>query len=524
MKVPVLAVAGMATVLALALGVHLQSLVHINHDLGWIAHSAGWLLDGKRFGTDIVDPNPPMAWFLMLPAELVARAGLVPEVVAIKAWSWLLTALGVALAWAALWPMARTLGRIEVAGMLVATAAVAAILPIGNFGQRDVIAFILILPYLFLLIRRLHGDVPVPAASLAWLAGLGAGIGFCLKPFLLAVPVLAEVLHLLLTRNFLVWLRGEILAIAAVVLAYALAVLWLAPDYLDFALPMIASVYWAYDDSGYLILSRFKDAAWPAAYAFGIGLVTWSFTRAHAVLFAAVGGFAASYWLQRKGFPYHAYPLLGASCILLVYSAIHGARRVLEARLIPRQYLRYALAALLVLVALPALREPFEDAAAWYRNFDTEHGENGMRRQALIDRLRALGIGPDDYVYALTTHPHPGFPTVNYLGTRWSGRSVTQFVMPAEVRKAEVTDPAILREIERASSLQVRQVVEDLAAHPPRIVMVEARQRRLGLAYRPFDDIAFYSRDPGFAALWRCYVEIGTMDQIRLFQRRDDCA
>jgi hypothetical protein len=141
----------------------------------------------------------------------------------------------------------------------------------------------------------------------------------------------------------------------------------------------------------------------------------------------------------------------------------------------------------------------------------------------VINRLRALGVRPSDYLYAISTHPNPGFPTVNYLGTRWAGREVAQFAIPAHVRRAEVTDGAVLREIDRATELQVSLVIEDLGRHPPVYVMVEARQRRLGLAYRRFDDLAFYGRYPAFARLWACYEEIEPVGQIRLFRLRYGC-
>ena len=231
-----------------------------------------WLLDGRRFGADILDANPPLAWFLMLPAALAARWKLVSEIVAIQAWTWLLTIAGLALSAAALVPMTRLLGRIQVIGLLVIGVAVSAILPIGNFGQRDVLAFILILPYLFSMMGRASG-LPSTGRALPMLIGLAAGFGICLKPFLIVVPLLIELLHLALARNFRDLIRTETLAMAATMLLYAGAILLFARDYLEFALPLVRAVYWAYDDTGYLIGEHFKVASMPAAYALGITLV-----------------------------------------------------------------------------------------------------------------------------------------------------------------------------------------------------------------------------------------------------------
>ncbi len=52
--------------------------------------------------------------------------------------------------------------------------------------------------------------------------------------------------------------------------------------------------------------------------------MTLSFNRLHAVFVAAIAGFAVSYWVQGKGFPYHAFPLLGAGCVYLVFAIVQG--------------------------------------------------------------------------------------------------------------------------------------------------------------------------------------------------------
>ena len=503
------------------LGIHLQSQVHINHDVAWIAHSAAWLLDGGRFGTDILDPNPPLAWFLMLPAVAAARAGIVPEIAAVQAWTWMLCATGLALSLAVLQPRALVLGRLETTSLMLVATAVIAILPIGNFGQRDVVAFALMLPYLSALLGRIGGKPP--GRSLSILIGLCAGVGLCLKPFLAAVPLLAEPLLAWFARNPRSLIRAETLAMAAAIAAYALAILLFARDYLEFALPLVRAVYWAYDNPAYLVLARYKDAVWPAVYGIGIALATLSFTRVHFMLLAWIGGFSASYWMQGKGFPYHAYPILGASCVFLAYAVVRAGRSVWRSAMLRRPALRWLVLAVLMLVAIPVLREPFGQAERWYQSANPETGDWGRARQLLIDRLGSLGVGPGVFVYAFSTHPHPGFPTVNYLGARWTGRTVTQFAVPAHVRRQEVSDPVRLDEIERAMALQLSMIVEDLQRHPPAYVMVEARQRRLGLAFRRFDDLAYYGQDPDFARLWSCYVEIEPIEQIRLFRRRDDC-
>jgi len=503
------------------LGVWLQSRIHMNHDVAWIGHSAKWLLEGQRFGLDIVDPNPPFAWWLMLPAA--AMADLAPQGALIRAWCWLLAITAIVLTGVTLLRLARTSGRSEAAALFLGASAAIALLPHVDFGQREVLAFALMLPYaLSVACRVTGGSAGTPAMPL--LVGFCAGVGLCLKPYLAIVPVLVELLHAVLVRSVRQAIRIETVAIAATVAAYLSAIAIAAPDYLSVALPLVSATYWAYEGPEYLVNSRFHDAVLPAAYAIAIAVVTLSFGRLHLMLVALVAGYSASYWAQHKGFPYHAYPVLACSCMLLAFSIVRAVRSVLAMRWIARAWLRWIVVAMLLVIALPVLHEPFRVAMRWYERADRVQGEWGIVREEPAARLRSLGVQPTDLIYALSTHPHPGFPAANDLGVRWAGSAVAQFALPAIARRSEITDSRRLAAIDRAAAWQTATVIADLGKRRPRYVFVEARQRRLGLAYRKFDDIAFYARDPGFQRLWTCYEELAPGRYFRLFRRRNDCA
>lgn len=45
----------------------------LNHDTSWYLISTSWWLDGARLYRDIVEINPPMAFFLTVPAVLASR-------------------------------------------------------------------------------------------------------------------------------------------------------------------------------------------------------------------------------------------------------------------------------------------------------------------------------------------------------------------------------------------------------------------------------------------------------------------
>ena len=57
----------------------LQSNVYLNHDVGWVLYSSGLMLDGQVLSRDIIEPNPPLIYFLSaLPALAAGGSGWAP--------------------------------------------------------------------------------------------------------------------------------------------------------------------------------------------------------------------------------------------------------------------------------------------------------------------------------------------------------------------------------------------------------------------------------------------------------------
>src|SRR5215471_19280210 len=129
--------------LIVACGARLQAHVHLNHDVAWITHGAVWMLDGKQFGRDIIDVNPPLIWFVSLPAAWLVKQGWCTEADAIRLYVWGLCAVSLLLCHRALRPMRLAGAGAESIAILVGAALAMAILPKAAFGQREHLAFVL---------------------------------------------------------------------------------------------------------------------------------------------------------------------------------------------------------------------------------------------------------------------------------------------------------------------------------------------------------------------------------------------
>src|SRR5690606_31633091 len=165
------------------------------------------MLDGARYGRDLIEINPPLIAWLMLPVAAFARVtGLAPML----AWQLVLTlaTAGMILACLRLVPAGHAAAaRPGTHALLLAILLV--VLPAMEAGQRDHLAVLLALPYLLVLGRRAGGDDVGRGTAMA--AGIAGALGFLLKPHFLAALAAAEVVGCLLAAGReRWWLRPEL--------------------------------------------------------------------------------------------------------------------------------------------------------------------------------------------------------------------------------------------------------------------------------------------------------------------------
>ena len=137
---------GHAIVAVFVVAILMRQVLPFNVDVSWWLIVGERMLDGQRLYVDILETNPPMAGSVYLLAVALARAiHLRPEVVT-NALIFILVAASLALTWRAL----RFSSLRECAGGAPAVWATAllTILPMYDFGQREHLALVALLPAL----------------------------------------------------------------------------------------------------------------------------------------------------------------------------------------------------------------------------------------------------------------------------------------------------------------------------------------------------------------------------------------
>jgi hypothetical protein len=499
----------------LALGLFSAAVIcpaYIVHDDGWYLHMARVLLNGGKIYQDVVDTNPPLIVFLTLPPVWIAEHLGLSAVAVFKVYVFvaaLLSLVSCARVLKSVLPAQAPASR----GLLL-TALVFAILPfarVPEFGQREHLMLLLTLPYLLAAVGWASGHRLGRTSAL--LAGLAAGLGFAMKPhYLLAWLAIEASLALIVRRGS--WRRAEAAGAVAAFVLYALAVVVFVPQYLVLA-DKVRQVYGGLNSSPALLF-RLPDAQlWAAGFVLLLLVRLPRAARpASVVLFAAWTGFLLAAVLQLKGWSYHLYPGRAVALLFFVTFGLAVFEVLPEIGNILRGGAR-ALGAGLVLALLVSSGRYLIEAR---RPVDTD------LVTPLIDTIRAHAPGGPIAVLSMRTIIYPAFPAVNYSGARWSMRHNSLWFLPGlYINELQAPDadqrfraPAAMSPVERQF---YEEVVGDLCADPPALLLVEPALPRAPAGRRALDLAAYYGQDARYQQLSRGYQRLTAIGPFTVYQR-----
>ncbi|HEV8407392.1 MAG TPA: hypothetical protein VGQ34_05610, partial [Sphingomicrobium sp.] len=284
----------------------------IDSDVSWQLWIAHQLNGGARLYSDIIETNPPLWFWMGMPVDRLALS------VHLRSDHVLIILIGclALLSLSATNQLIRSIGAQRRTLLLSFGALVLIAIPWLQFGQREQIVLIATLPYAALIGARREGRA-VPVAF-AFIVGAFAAVGFALKHYFLIVPILLELWLLFSERRRWRPLRPETIAMVIAGGLYAAAFLLFASNYLAVALPLILLAY------GVTGAERLIDLFQPAVLVASATLVLLAaqprFLRSDksgfaAALAIAAIGFAAAYFIQAKGWTYHAIPFAGCAAL-----------------------------------------------------------------------------------------------------------------------------------------------------------------------------------------------------------------
>lgn len=475
-----------ALVFVVAIGLRL--VVPLNADVAWLLTVGERVLDGQRLYSDIVEINPPMAVLAYLPGIASARALDLDPKYAIDAQILLLAAASM-LATARILQLSSALDPVKWVPLGIWAAAVLTILPMFIFGQREHIATLTFLPALAVYALRCNRE---PLPLWAWLtSGIGAGITLAFKPFF-AVPVLlCIVLTAARARSWRVLFAPENLIAGGLVTAFSLFTYVFYPEYFTVIYPLVRDTYLSWSMPASVVILNSATLVWIIAAA-SIFLTRGKrkLDSAAVVTLLASFGFALSFFLQRRGWAYHSYPMVAIVLLAMGY--------VMMATDAASSVRRFGIATISVLAGT------FLIASQWF-NTNVHIGP--------IEGPVA-GLKPHPRILVLSGEAAIGHPLVRTLHGVWVSRQenlwIREFVRLT--RENNVIDPQTDAKLNAALALERAWLIEDFKKLPPDVVLVDNLRDGWG---------AWARADAELSQLLRPYTLVQSIEGIDILRRTE---
>jgi hypothetical protein len=486
----------------------IQAALPLNHDVGWLLLGARRLLEPGPLSADrFVDVTPPAILALYTLPVAAAQALAVSEIAAFRVF-----VIGLAAGLLILCRLACARLFAEGPPALARTWLVAVgipLLPLAgyDFGQREHLITLLLLPYLAGAAARARASDP--PASLAIWTGAGAGLAIAMKPQFALVALAVEGVVWRERGRPPALLGSGLAALAGAALLAAGWTLWSAPDYLRVTLPLVWETYAAYH-SPLPKLVRWLDLPVAGALILVASLARGDALRALArVLAAAALAAYAAYLWAGTDWDYHRYPFGVLAIAALVLPLLRPLARAPVAILAAA-----GLAAASLFLAPLQIRTP---AAGQSRA--------GWSQGAATDEILRLveSHAPVGSIFLFSTSVAPAFPAVNHAGVGWASRFSCLWPLPAVLRAREQPDSAPAARRERLETIGrdlVAAVRDDLARYRPELVLVPRAQQHQALGGMDPDLLAFFRSDPEFEKIWSGYAPVEETPGFRAYALR----
>ena len=461
-----------------------------NHDSVWLLVAAERMLDGGTYTEDFSEINPPLAILLHAPSFFVRSvSGLDPYpafivlVLAYTAVSLLLLQVVVANGF----PPAGDLKR----WLLPIVAVLFLLLPSYDFGQREHLFSIFVIPYLALHATKLPGHPE--SRGLTILVSAVACLGLFLKPVFLLLPILISLERAIRLRAPRSFISLDMIVIGVMGLVYTAVVLIRFPGFFPIARYAL-ELYGAYDGDSLVV------APVAAGYAlvgvalalFGVRIAESPAERRMFMLLTLAAGVAAgSVIMQRKGWSYHMLPIgifIGISALMMAVIASTRIRRSAT----NRAFALVGKIAPFLIVAL-LLQSTYWDSEQTSRQ-DLVETELYSELESVAARKR---------LYVVSSGVREGTPWVATIHANWASRFSALWLVPGYA--AAVENGALSAAQQEMLAKDIRRTVEeDFERYRPEVVLVDRREDMLGFK-GPFDLLGFLSAGDRFAMIWKSY-------------------
>lgn len=463
---------------------------YINHDTGWYLVATRQWLEGARLYVDLIEVNPPLNFYLTIPA-IWAADGL--NITDSNGQYFVLSCLMLlSLIW--VWNLLEKtprLGRSQRMALLLGSATALIVPAINHAGQREQIMLVLILPYVmgyFVLPEPDRGPSAILRATVC-------AVGLCIKPYFLLIPLAVTCVHLFNTRSVRTLFSHANITMFVVGLAYLALVKLVHPEYLDSIVPMAVLVYGDYGFDWLTVVRVVKPAL---ILLFFITMIVASLTHELpniaipiSLVLAGLGIYAA----QWTGYGYQAIPIHSFAILGYFWVLVHLSKASLPV---------FLTAAGLTLTGIGAVQGGF------YKSPYTD---------AISPLVHASTQTPKIMVFSSTLGV--SFPMVLETEAEWTSSYPSLWLVPGVVNGLARTDcdsdPERCADLNQILDRTRNDIAQDMMMRAPNILIVDKLPPYFDA---PFDYYRVMHSDPRLAGELEKFDRVHTNEYFDFFVRR----
>ena len=479
----------LTTLCFLVISLCMTTQIYLNWDVSWLLEATRRLLSGGSYSQNFMENNPPLILFLYaIPVIVTSCIGnLVSNfLIFIYAISLLSLSLSYFL-------LKRIMTNDASSRNLFFLGLVFCelILPSYEFGQREHLTLMLIMPYLLLtsLINTFH-----LSRYLRFTIGFMAGIGFAIKPHFLIPLILILSWKLYKNRSLQQFFIIENECLFGVMLLYLVACFIITPDYFSFILPLVFKFYLGYKEPMFNLLTHQWSIVFYIIMFLGfiqLNQKHFPYRDLYQLLMLTNFGFFLVFILGGHFFYYHFVVVAAISILLLMLNVQLIVQRIRKKTIIsPIEYLNIPLVGVCLLFLLNVV----VDCTLWIikRNAD------GPTRQ-LITAFQKINHGP---FVVFSNYVAPNASLLTYTQLRSSARLHQFWLLPGI---AQLEHDGKLGLAEEGKNLLRQIVTQDLLSDPPYIIVVDETDPPLIIDGKTLNYLHFLLQDPQFRKIWSNY-------------------
>jgi hypothetical protein len=484
-------------------------MIYFNWDVSCLMNLMQRLLDGDKYYYDVFECNLPMACYIYFIPVLFSKLFLLNHIISLRIYVFCIAALSLFLCHLLMNELFDNKDRTLHMLLLCILTFAFVLLPAEQFGQREHIMIMLIMPYLFLCSIRLTNK-KTPNIYFAILIGLLAGIGFSIKPFFLFTLILIELYMLFTKRNFFAWLRAETLTIICVLIASIIAIFVFTPEYIfkifplaiDFA-PATHAAPWTYT------LTQMPVIFWLIALGMFLTIKTQlRYVKFGNILTIASIGLMLSYLIQDAYWYYHILPALTLTILLLTLIAYELSTSSLNTK-----WFNFGLNAFIIILLFLC---PITYTVLHITSYINPETNEPGRILLLAQPIKKIAKGKYIYIFGKYS-----FPLIDYSQTKIKTRFADFRPLFNIIQKEPTANKTEKIKLNQEKQYIINSVIMDLQRSNPKLILFDTLKEKNLFAGQNFDYLKFFVQDARFRTIMKHYKYLKTIANTAFYIKID---